>query len=158
MIRLLRDHNISLATWIEGDPMNEEEVDKFLNRTQPPLLGVIATIDKTGYPNALPVWYRYNRGCIRIWTDMGRAWPNDIVRNPKVSFSVQETEPPFAAVLVKGTATIETSGQHHWEEVRQITARYIDEGEVDSYIESWSMLNAMCVVIPEQIRSWSRGY
>tara|TARA_B100001146_G_scaffold164958_1_gene145838 strand:+ start:205 stop:672 length:468 start_codon:yes stop_codon:yes gene_type:complete len=155
---LLRDHNISLATWIGGDPMNEEEVDKFLNRTQPPLLGVIATIDKTGYPNALPVWYRYNRGCIRIWTDMGRAWPNDIVRNPKVSFSVQETEPPFAAVLVKGTATIETSGQHHWEEVRQITARYIDEGEVDSYIESWSMLNAMCVVIPEQIRSWSRGY
>jgi len=155
---LLRDHNISLATWIGGDPMNEEEVDKFLNRTQPPLLGVIATIDKTGYPNALPVWYRYNKGCIRIWTDMGRAWPNDIVRNPKVSFSVQETEPPFAAVLVKGTATIETSGQHHWEEVRQITARYIDEGEVDSYIESWSMLNAMCVVIPEQIRSWSRGY
>ena len=138
--------------------MNEEEVEEFLNRTQPPLLGVIATIDKTGYPNALPVWYRYNRGCIRIWTDMGRAWPNDIVRNPKVSFSVQETEPPFAAVLVKGTATIETSGQHHWEEVRQITARYIDEGEVDSYIESWSMLNAMCVVIPEQIRSWSRGY
>ena len=138
--------------------MNKEEVDKFLNRTQPPLLGVIATIDKTGYPNALPVWYRYNKGCIRIWTDMGRAWPKDIVRNPKVSFSVQETEPPFAAVLVKGTATIETSGQHHWEEVRQITARYIDEGEVDSYIESWSMLNAMCVVIPEQIRSWSRGY
>ena len=38
--------------------MNEEEVDNFLNRTQPPLLGVIATIDKTGYPNALPVWNR----------------------------------------------------------------------------------------------------
>ena len=70
--------------------MNEEEIDNFLNRTQPPLLGVIATIDKTGYPNALPVWYRYNKGCIRIWTDMGRAWPNDIVRNPKVSFSVQD--------------------------------------------------------------------
>ena len=33
-----------------------------------------------------------------------------------------------------------------------------DEGEIDAYIASWSMLNAMCVVIPEQIRSWSRGY
>ena len=158
MIRLVKDHNTNLTTWIGGDPMNEEEVEEFLNRTQPPLLGVIATIDRTGYPNALPVWYRYDRGCIRIWTDIGRAWPNDIVRNPKVSFSVQETEPPFAAVLVKGRGRIETSSQHHWEEVRKITARYIDEGEIDAYIASWSMLNAMCVVIPEQIRSWSRGY
>tara|TARA_B100000929_G_C15270106_1_gene339844 strand:+ start:52 stop:519 length:468 start_codon:yes stop_codon:yes gene_type:complete len=155
---LVKDHNTNLTTWIGGDPMNEEEVEEFLNRTQPPLLGVIATIDRTGYPNALPVWYRYDRGCIRIWTDIGRAWPNDIVRNPKVSFSVQETEPPFAAVLVKGRGRIETSSQHHWEEVRKITARYIDEGEIDAYIASWSMLNAMCVVIPEQIRSWSRGY
>ena len=33
--------------------MTAKEIEIFLNRTQPPLLGVIATIDRTGYPNAL---------------------------------------------------------------------------------------------------------
>ena len=138
--------------------MTAKEIEIFLNRTQPPLLGVIATIDRTGYPNALPVWYRYDGECIRIWTDTSRAWPNDIVRNPKVSFSVQETEPPFAAVLVKGRGAIESSSQDHWNEVRKITARYIDEAEIDAYIDNWSMLDAMCVITPEHIRSWARGY
>lgn len=68
-----------------------------------------------------------------------------------------ETEPPFAAVLIKGKAEIIIDGPDHWSQVRRITARYIAAEAVDAYIEPWSVLNAMCVIHPEKFVSWQRG-
>ena len=87
-----------------------------------------------------------------------RAWPKHLKRNPKVSFAVLETEPPFAAVLIKGQAELIVNGADHWAEVRRITERYIAAAEVDAYIEPWSMLDTMCVIHPEKFISWERGY
>ena len=144
-----------------GEPamdMTAEEIDQFLNRTQPALLGVLGTLDSAGYPTTLPVWYRYDGALVTIWTTFERAWPKHIARHPKVSLAVMETEPPFAAVLIKGTASIVVDGEGHWDEVKAICERYIVADEVDDYVASWSMLEAMCVISPDRFITWKRGY
>ena len=89
---------------------------------------------------------------------MSRAWPKHVQRHSKVSFSAMETEPPFAAVLLKGTATLVVNGPHHWAEVRRITERYIPADEIDTYIEPWAMLETICVISPEKFVTWKKGY
>ena len=138
--------------------MSAAEINEFLNRRNPAMLGVLGTLDSAGYPSSIPVWFRYDGRIITIWTTMARAWPKHILRHPKVSFAVMETAPPFAAVLVKGTASLESNGKGHWDEVRQITERYMPKYEVDDYIESWRELETMCSVQPERFISWKRGY
>ena len=138
--------------------MNDAELTAFLDRDDPALLGVVGTIDGAGYPSTIPVWYRYDGRQIFIWTTLSRAWPKHLLRNPKVSFAAMETAPPFAAVLLKGRAELIVDGPEHWAEVRRITQRYIAADEVDAYLEPWSMLEAMCVIHPERVVSWKRGY
>lgn len=137
--------------------MTTEEITEFLNRVDPPLLGVVGTIDSAGYPSTIPVWYRYDGEVVNIWTTAKRAWPVHLQRQPKVSFSVLEPLPPFAAVLIKGKAEIIVDGPDHWAEVRRITERYIAPEDVDAYIKPWAVLDAMCVIHPERFISWNRG-
>ncbi len=138
--------------------MSAGDIMAFLTRVDPPLLGVVGTIDSAGYPSTIPVWYRYDGEVVNIWTTTKRAWPKHLQRNPKVSFAVMETEPPFAAVLLKGQAELIVNGADHWAQVRRITERYIAPSDVDAYIEPWAMLDTMCVIKPEKFISWKRGY
>ena len=138
--------------------MNNSEVKTFLNRVEPALLGVISTLDASNYPSTIPVWYRFDGEVINIWTTMSRAWPKHVRRHPKVSFAAMETEPPFAAVLLKGTASLVVNGPDHWAEVRRITERYIPTEKCDAYIESWAVLETICVVTPEKFVTWKKGY
>ena len=141
-----------------GVTMSRDEVAAFLNRVDPPLLGVVGTIDSAGHPSAVPVWYRYDGEVVNICTHTNRAWPKHVQREPRVSFSVLEPVVPFAAVLIKGRAEIIVEGRDHWAEVRRITERYIAPEKVDAYIEPWSMLDAMCVIHPEKLVSWKQRY
>ena len=138
--------------------MTRTEIKDFLNRVDPPLLGVLGTIDSKGFPHLVPVWYRYNNHVVTIWPTLKRAWPRMIRNKPRVSLSVQETGPPFAAVLLKGIGTIEVNGPDHWDEVRGICGRYISPGDVEAYIESWQMLESMCVITPDHFVTWKKGY
>jgi nitroimidazol reductase NimA-like FMN-containing flavoprotein (pyridoxamine 5'-phosphate oxidase superfamily) len=138
--------------------MNQIEVSDFLTQADPPLLGVVGTIDAAQYPTSIPVWFRYDGDTINIWTTMARAWPKHLQRHPKISFAAMETQPPFAAVLIKGKAELVVEGPDHWAEVRRITERYIAPDEVDAYIEPWAVLETMCVIHPEKVISWKRGY
>lgn len=53
--------------------MCADEITAFLNRVEPPLLGVVGTIDAAGYPSTIPVWYGYEDGVVNIWTTTERA-------------------------------------------------------------------------------------
>src|SRR5262245_58167718 len=114
---------------------NRSELQAFLDRTFPTLLGVVATLEADGYPHAIPVWYRYERagddGRVHIWTIDSRRWVKNIARDPRVSFSVQEDKPPFAAVTMRGRATLHTSdGPDVSEEIRRITRRYVEAPQI----------------------------
>lgn len=140
-------------------PMSPDDVRVFLDRTGPALLGLVGTLRNDGSPHVVPVWYRYDGEAVRIWTTEERGWVRNVLRDPRVAFSVAEPEPPYAAVVMRGRAGVTTSSDPEVpEEIRRITRRYIAEGEVESYIAGWTDLKTIVTIRPEHVTAWSRGY
>jgi PPOX class probable F420-dependent enzyme len=139
--------------------LNAEMIRSFLDRSRPAMLGVVGTLDPDGGPHIVPVWYRYDGQQVHIWTLETRRWVKNIVRDPRVAFSVQEETPPFAAVTMRGWATILTSqGEEVSQEIRRITRRYVEEPEVETYIQDWTHLRTIVSITPERINAWSEEY
>lgn len=139
--------------------MSPEEITQFLSRVEPALLGVVGTLGRNGSPRLAPVWFRYDGERVHIWTDEQRRWVRNLLRDPRVAFSVQEPAPPYAAVVMQGRAEVTTGdAQAVSDEVRRITARYIEPQSVDAYIAGWAHLRTLVTIRPERVSSWHRGY
>ncbi|MDP6606853.1 MAG: TIGR03618 family F420-dependent PPOX class oxidoreductase [Dehalococcoidia bacterium] len=134
--------------------MNDQDLAAFLDR---PLTAVAGTIGRDGSPHAVPLWYRYDGGRFTIWTGESRAWVRNLQRDPRISLTIAEHDRPFAAVLVRGTATVTTSGAA-LDEARRICARYIEASALDGYVEGFSDLQTIVEVTPDRVASWGRGY
>lgn len=138
--------------------MSETEFEAFLGQTFPTPLGVIATLRRDGSPHVLPVWFRWEAGTVKIWTTETRLWVRNLVRDPRVAFSVQTFEQPYPAVMMRGRGTIATADDAATvAEARAITRRYLAPEEVDDYVAQWSDLRTIVTVVPDHIVSWSAG-
>lgn len=139
--------------------MTSPELEAFLGRTRPALLGVVGTLREDGSPHVVPVWYRWDGQAALIWTDERRGWVRNVVRDSRVAFSVQESGPPFAAVVMHGRAEVSTSDDDATAaEIRRITVRYIKEADVEEYIRGWAHLRTIVTIRPDSMSSWGRGY
>jgi PPOX class probable F420-dependent enzyme len=119
------------------------------------MLGVVGTLDEDGGPHLVPVWYRYDGERVYIWTLETRRWVKNLARDGRVALSVQEDKPPYAAVSLRGRATITTSdGEEVAQEIRQVTRRYVEEPHVEEYIRQWAHLRTIVSITPEKISGW----
>ena len=138
--------------------MGTAEMETFLAQTFPTPLGVIATLRRDGSPHIVPVWFRWDTGAVTIWTTDTRAWVRNLLRDPRVAFSVQTFEEPYPAVMMRGSATVATADDAATaEEIRAITRRYVPAGGVESYIADWPDLRTIVTIVPAHIVSWSAG-
>jgi hypothetical protein len=136
--------------------VNPEELRAFLERGDPALVGAIGTLREDGFPHVVPVWYRWDGRAILIWTDDGRQWARNIMRDPRVGFTVSETRAPFGGVSMRGVASV-SAGRDDWilAEMRRITERYLPGPEADAFLEAWSTGPQMIVRLePSVINSW----
>ena len=138
--------------------MSTQEMEAFLGRTGPALVGVVGTLRRNGSPHVVPVWYRWDGESVHIWSDEERAWVRNVEHDPRVAFSVQEVVPPFAAVVMHGRAEFTTQDPEVSQEIRRITRRYLPEAEVDGYIARWPHLHGIVTIRPETIHAWAVGY
>ncbi|MBO0730900.1 MAG: pyridoxamine 5'-phosphate oxidase family protein, partial [Acidimicrobiaceae bacterium] len=67
--------------------MRPEDIDAFLERSAPPLVGVIGTTRSDGAPHVVPVWYRWDGTAIHVWTGEDRRWVRNLRREPRAAFS-----------------------------------------------------------------------
>jgi PPOX class probable F420-dependent enzyme len=138
--------------------MSTAELETFLAQTFPTPLGVIATLRRDGSPQVVPVWFRWNRGTVTIWTTETRAWVRNLLRDPRVAFSVQTFEQPYPAVVIRGNATIATADDAATvEEIRAISRRYLVPDDVEGYIARWPDLRTIVTIVPAHVASWSAG-
>ena len=136
--------------------MSTAELEAFLAQTFPTPLGVIATVRPDGSPHIVPVWFRWDTGAVTIWTTETRTWVRNLLRDPRVAFSVQTFEQPYPAVMMRGGATITTADDGAAAgEIRAITRRYIAPEDVEGYIASWPDLRTIVTIVPAHIVSWS---
>ena len=137
--------------------MNPEELRAFLERCDPALVGVVGTLREDGAPHVVPVWYRWDGDAILIWTDDVRVWLQNLRRDPRIAFSVQEIQAPFAAVTMRGRATL-TRGRDDelLTEIGHIIERYVPANELGGVLKSWLVGPQIVVRIePEVVRSWN---
>jgi PPOX class probable F420-dependent enzyme len=139
--------------------MARDELDAFLAREDPALLAALGCVRRDGSPHVVPLWYRWDGERILVWTTETRGWVKNVIRDPRVSVSVQEGAPPFAAVIAHGHAET-TTGDDRWisDEILRITRRYIPSDEVEAYVAGWPDLRTIVAVVPESVNGWSRGY
>ena len=101
----------------------------------PGLTGVVGTNGSDGVPHLVPVWYRWDGRRVHIWTLGSRIWVENLRRDARVGFSVQEEPFPRRAVVIKGRAEVVSGDDPEIdEEILRITRRYVDEGDMDAYI------------------------
>ncbi len=100
----------------------------FLGR--PGLYAVIATIDADGSPRQAVIWYRVDGDEIVINSLVGRRWPANLLRDPRIAVAVHDGSPDELWVGLTGTARAITDQPTAQADIAEMARRY-NAGEPD---------------------------
>lgn len=71
-----------------------------------PRFATIATIDPNGGPRQAVIWYTLDGDEIVMNSAVGRRWPSNLVRDPRMSFSVIDEADGYRWVGITGVVTV----------------------------------------------------
>ena len=71
---------------------------------------VVTTLGEDGSPHSTVVWVDVVDGKLAINSAVGRAWPTNLERDPRINVLVYDESNPYDYVEVRGTATGTTEG------------------------------------------------
>ena len=100
---------------------------------QGPWLMRLATIGADGHPHVTPVWYVYENERIFTSTEKDRVKFRNITRDNKIGASIDWEPRPYRGLSIKGIAQVHEKSIR--ERVRQISARYVPQDEVDAMVD-----------------------
>jgi PPOX class probable F420-dependent enzyme len=84
--------------------MSQAERRAFL--TEGTRTGKLATVRADGSPHVVPIWFALDDDALVFTVDAASVKAKALRRDPRVSVCVDEELPPYAFVLVEGTAVI----------------------------------------------------
>ncbi|MFI5262329.1 MAG: pyridoxamine 5'-phosphate oxidase family protein, partial [Candidatus Limnocylindrales bacterium] len=88
---------------------------------------VIATLGADGSPHQAVIWYAVDGDGILINSRVGRRWPTDLLRDPRVSLNVDDSEATNgreAFVTVQAHATVVATGDAAMADILALGRRY----------------------------------
>jgi PPOX class probable F420-dependent enzyme len=71
-----------------------------------PTTAVLVTLGPDGMPNASPVWFLFTGGAVEISTTKDRAKHRNVVRDPRVAFTVVDPAKGLRYLEVRGTVDL----------------------------------------------------
>jgi PPOX class probable F420-dependent enzyme len=89
---------------------------------------VISTFDSDGYVHSAVVWVDVVDGQVAVNSAVGRRWPTNIERDPRVTVLVYDQGNPYEYVEVRGRAQGRTEGAD--EHIDRLAKKYLG---VDEY-------------------------
>lgn len=106
--------------------LSGDELHAFLQR---PLIAVLAYHNEAGYPSTVPVWYAGVRDPgdrLVFWLvpGPGARWAEQLQRDPRVSLTVSEGEPPFRRINAEGLASVVRDARYARELRAKLLQRY----------------------------------
>lgn len=95
--------------------------------------GKVATVRPDGRPHVAPVWFVLDGETLVFTTGARTVKATNIRRDPHVSICVDDETPPFAYVVVEGTATLhdDLGDLLHW--ATRIGGRYMGADRAEEY-------------------------
>lgn len=138
--------------------LDDEERDAFL--AEPGWMMHIATVDATGAPLDVPIWFLYEDGRIWFTPRQHSEWLTHIRREPRVALCIDERDTPYRKVAVRGRAEIvhEIGDDDAWRDrYRRIAERYLPSQDANAYVDvTDDQPRALCAVYlaKSEVRSW----
>lgn len=88
---------------------------------------VIATLGADGSPHQAVIWYGIDEQGLLINSRVGRRWPTDLMRDPRVSLTVDDSDAPSgreAFVAVQARAVPVATGAQAMADIQMLARRY----------------------------------
>ena len=93
----------------------------------------LATTRKDGRPHVSPIWFLLDGDDVVFTTYETSVKGNAVRRDPNVSLCVDDEQPPFAYVIVEGTATVDRDLGRLRDWATRIGGRYMGADRADEY-------------------------
>ena len=92
-----------------------------------PNYAVVSTVNHDGVLHDTIVWISAEDGAIAVNSAVGRLWPTNLQRDPRVTALVFESGNPYHFVEIRGTAaaTLEGADEH----INKLAKKYIGQDE-----------------------------
>ena len=104
--------------------LNDPPVKELLEQ---PNYAVISTLNHDGSIHNTIVWISAEGDNVSVNSAVGRLWPTNLERDPRVTVVVYESGNPYNFVEVRGTASGTTEGAD--EHINQLAKKYIGQDE-----------------------------
>ena len=114
-----------------AETMTKEEYLRFL--AQGTRTGKLATVAADGRPHVVPIWFVLDGDLIVFTTEDVTAKAKYLRRDARVSLCVDDDAPPFAFVLVEGTAETRPNPPDMLAWTTRIAARYMGAELAEAY-------------------------
>lgn len=116
----------------------------------------LATIDNTGMPHIVPVWYLYRTKKYYVGTNTRTRKVKNIQKNNRVSFCIDVgiNSPDIYGVMGKGIAKIILDKNKIKKIATDIILRYFSTIENDSAQELLRDTDCIIEIIPQEIVTW----
>ncbi len=95
--------------------------------------GKVATVRKDGRPHVAPVWFTLDGDTIVFTTGEHTVKAANIRRDPRVCLCVDDERPPYAYILVEGTATLSDDLEALREWATAVGARYMGQDQAEAF-------------------------
>jgi PPOX class probable F420-dependent enzyme len=92
-----------------------------------PNYAVVSTHNQDDSIHSTIVWISADGDEVAVNSAMGRVWPTNLERDPRISIVVFESGNPYHFVEIRGTATASTEGAD--EHINALAKKYIDKDE-----------------------------
>jgi PPOX class probable F420-dependent enzyme len=89
---------------------------------------VVSTLGEDGSVHSTVVWISVEDGQLAVNSAVGRKWPTDLERDPRITVVVYDEDNPYDYVEVRGTAQGSTDGAD--DHIDRLAKKYMD---LDSY-------------------------
>jgi PPOX class probable F420-dependent enzyme len=98
-----------------------ERVRAFLDANR---FATIATVDPDGSPRQAVIWYRLEDDSIVINSKLGRRWPSNLQRDPRISVAVSDQTDGYRWVGLTGTVAVIDDQPTAQADIAEMARRY----------------------------------
>ena len=88
---------------------------------------VVSTMNDDGSIHSTVVWANIEDGRVAVNSAVGRKWPSNLERDPRINVTIYDQANPYEYVEIRGTAsgTIDGADDH----INRLAKKYIDADE-----------------------------
>ena len=88
---------------------------------------VVSTYNRDGTILSTLVWVDTENGDVAVNSALGRRWPTNLQRDPRITLLIQEADNPYNYVEIRGEAKGTTEGAD--EHINRLSKKFIDQDE-----------------------------